>query len=397
MKDSKKNMGITLIALVITIIVLLILSGIVIGTLNGNNGIIENTNKAKRDTEISDWEEKIEIAIVKTEGAKNNPTMDDIIEELIEDEIISDSSKVNMETGAITTNEPSYIIEGKLDDYIKGITADMIANSEDKSEYYGAELKGYTTADETKAKVEKWQIFYADKNNIYIISSDYIDIQYIPYSTKKDENGNRVVTDNKPDGGSYYPRGASLSNILVDYKGTDDIEERLKKWNDSYFSKGYTSTNNNMKAVAYMLDTVAWKDFAGDNAEYAIGGPTLELLFKSHNEKYGTKYIAEATSVIGYQIKKQENDTWNDYVFGMIKKDNLYIGPSNINAYALRIASPSASGVNVVYRIDGNGHVNIDNYSGNNAGFRPIVCLKNNIGLEKKVDESGNVYYTIKE
>ena len=189
MKDSKENMGITLIALVITIIVLLILSGIVIGTLNGNNGIIENTNKAKRDTEISDWEEKIEIAIVKTEGAKNNPTMDDIIEELIEDEIISDSSKVNMETGAITTNEPSYIIEGKLDDYIKGITADMIANSEDKSEYYGAELKGYTTADETKAKVEKWQIFYADKNNIYIISSDYIDIQNIPYYTKKNEKG----------------------------------------------------------------------------------------------------------------------------------------------------------------------------------------------------------------
>ena len=74
-----------------------------------------------------------------------------------------------METGAITTNEPSYVIEGKLDDYLRGITADLIANSEDKSEYYGAELKGYKTADETKAKADGWQIFYADENNIYII------------------------------------------------------------------------------------------------------------------------------------------------------------------------------------------------------------------------------------
>ena len=49
----KKQQGITLVALVITIIVLLILAGITIGTLSGDNGILNNTGKAKEDTEIS--------------------------------------------------------------------------------------------------------------------------------------------------------------------------------------------------------------------------------------------------------------------------------------------------------------------------------------------------------
>ena len=41
-----------------------------------------------------------------------------------------------------------------------------------------------------------------------------------------------------------------------------------------------------MKAVAYMLDTSeeVWGKFAGDKAKYAIGEPTIELLFKSYKD-----------------------------------------------------------------------------------------------------------------
>ena len=42
----KETEGITLIALVITIIVLLILAGITIATLTGDNGILTKTNEA---------------------------------------------------------------------------------------------------------------------------------------------------------------------------------------------------------------------------------------------------------------------------------------------------------------------------------------------------------------
>ena len=53
-----KEKGITLVALVITIIVLLILAGITIGTLFGKNGIIENAKKAKDETERVEKEEQ---------------------------------------------------------------------------------------------------------------------------------------------------------------------------------------------------------------------------------------------------------------------------------------------------------------------------------------------------
>ena len=47
----KESKGITLIALVITIIVLLILAGVTIATLTGNNGILGKANDAKTQTE----------------------------------------------------------------------------------------------------------------------------------------------------------------------------------------------------------------------------------------------------------------------------------------------------------------------------------------------------------
>ena len=56
MKDEIKNItkntkGITLIALVITIIVLLILAGVSIAMLTGENGIMNNAKEAKTQTE----------------------------------------------------------------------------------------------------------------------------------------------------------------------------------------------------------------------------------------------------------------------------------------------------------------------------------------------------------
>ena len=62
MKTKVKNVkGITLIALVITIIVLLILAGVTIATLTGDNGILTKANEAKTITNEKDEEEQIEI------------------------------------------------------------------------------------------------------------------------------------------------------------------------------------------------------------------------------------------------------------------------------------------------------------------------------------------------
>ena len=58
----KTNTGITLIALVVTIIVLLILAGISIQMLTGDNGILQRAAEAKENTEQSQLEEQRRLA-----------------------------------------------------------------------------------------------------------------------------------------------------------------------------------------------------------------------------------------------------------------------------------------------------------------------------------------------
>ena len=73
----KKNnqYGITLIALVITIIVLLILAGVTISMLAGQNGLLNRARDTEENTGISEEKEKIELAVnanlITNAGEKN--------------------------------------------------------------------------------------------------------------------------------------------------------------------------------------------------------------------------------------------------------------------------------------------------------------------------------------
>lgn len=58
MKKIRKNYGITLIALVVTIIVLLILAGVTIATLIGENGILTRTQEARNETKQEQKDEE---------------------------------------------------------------------------------------------------------------------------------------------------------------------------------------------------------------------------------------------------------------------------------------------------------------------------------------------------
>ena len=58
--------GITLIALVITIIVLLILAAVSIATLTGENGILSKANTAKTETEKAGAKEKVQMAVMSS-------------------------------------------------------------------------------------------------------------------------------------------------------------------------------------------------------------------------------------------------------------------------------------------------------------------------------------------
>lgn len=57
----KQNRGITLVALVITIIVLLILAGISIATLTGDNGVLNKASTAKDESKKAEYKEILEL------------------------------------------------------------------------------------------------------------------------------------------------------------------------------------------------------------------------------------------------------------------------------------------------------------------------------------------------
>ena len=74
MKNHFKEKGITLIALIITIIALLIIAGISIGALTADNSVIKSTNETKLKTEIREEKEILNVGIVNALG-KNKKAM----------------------------------------------------------------------------------------------------------------------------------------------------------------------------------------------------------------------------------------------------------------------------------------------------------------------------------
>lgn len=69
-KIKKYDSGITLIALVITIIVLLILAGVTVATLTGDNGILTKAAESKGESIIGEEKEKISLGYLDYQGKK---------------------------------------------------------------------------------------------------------------------------------------------------------------------------------------------------------------------------------------------------------------------------------------------------------------------------------------
>lgn len=116
----KQKKGITLIALVITIIVLLILAGISISMLSGDNSILQKATDAKKETEKSQIIENAQTDILgqQAENKGNNITKGQLAEILnkqfqtitideIPDEVSADSEDKDIE---LTTKDGKYKI-----------------------------------------------------------------------------------------------------------------------------------------------------------------------------------------------------------------------------------------------------------------------------------------------
>ena len=145
MNTKKKNArGITLIALVITIIVLLILAGVTINALSGENGIITKSKEAKIKTEKSRTIEKINLAIL-TAMTKGNGDIDNAtLREELEKEGLTVKTEGN--------NLPWDVSDGK---YIYRINEDYTVEEVEGINLSKKEIKLASGENETiTAKVE---------------------------------------------------------------------------------------------------------------------------------------------------------------------------------------------------------------------------------------------------
>ena len=385
-----------MIALVITIIVLLILAGVSIAMLTGENGILTQAQTAKEETEKSSLIEQVQVDILGEQAKGNGSgidagTLQTILNKYFTN-VPTDANSITIDL-VLKANENyggydiplSDIYNGEIN--IKGITAGDLTD-EQKKELYGSYVTNYecssNDAIETSAP-GKWMIFHIDDDNIYLIASDYI--TQVPAG----KGGNTPSI-----GSGSYPRGVSFSNILNGYlNGSADVSDIGRELNSSYFNylttNNISSTDSNINSVAYMLDTDAWSGFKGTDADYAIGGPTVELLFESYNKKYGTNYLAQATKSTGYLVGSGSASLHSLNL--STTNDPTYVINSSSNALGMWLASPSAFNSSNVMLVNSSGTVSSSTYGNANRGFRPLVSLRSDVQLKKTGD---NTYEIIK-
>ena len=234
-KKTKEN-GITLVALVITIIVLLILAGVTISYVT-NNGIINKTKLAMNDYENA-HETKQEIIgeideynkqevdpepVYNEEGAEDNIAPSDLFEyEIINDGSIASTYMQNLptKTARITGVNPKYI-DIKMD--------------------YG----------------------YYSRNWYYNIKySGITDVLVIPYQVELDENGK--VTDN----GEMY----KITEVDLSVRG-----DYYK--NDIYYGSSFPS----IKKVIYpnTVEKITIRKDVGNSTGYILNKPSEIILPKN--------------------------------------------------------------------------------------------------------------------
>ena len=133
----KKETGITLLALVITIIVLLILAGITIGAITGDNGIIQNALSAKEKTEIANEREIVEEATVRAMGKNKRGN-------IVKDELQEELDKITGEGKTIVTEDKE-----ELGYFVKFVDSGRIykVSIDGDVQYLGKENELITQAD----------------------------------------------------------------------------------------------------------------------------------------------------------------------------------------------------------------------------------------------------------
>ena len=336
--NFKSKKGITLIALVITIIVLLILAGVSIAMLTGENGILTQAQNAKEETSIAEEKEQIALAYNAAIAKKQSTdiTAKELDDELKANDAGADATK-DGENIKVTFEESKreYIIDknGNITEGGSGTVNPPTPDTGIAGKHYEEDTE-VTVGDETVvipggATVSKIPGEYEDVDEGFVIyitndeeitDEDWQDAetmqktydQFVWVPVKEalavDMNGDNTIDKTDIDlmvAEGRYPMAIKTSESPETYKGIlYDFEEEGGAVKVT--AKDYTTTSS-YREPAFLTNT----SFA-DGSSYNNVGITESSLQSEYNEMI--KIVEEAGGfwVGRYETSKMSTDTAKD-------------------------------------------------------------------------------------
>ena len=362
---TKEAKGITLIALVITIIVLLILAGVTIATLTGDNGILNQAGKAKDKTTEAESIERVQVEVAGSYGLDGTIDKDQLNKNLgniaglkIGESNFGGENIVKELPATVTLNGYNIGIDANGGvEKIPEIIAKIRANPQ---AYYGKKVTNYKASD---SDTNTYRIFYVDKDNDF------------------------------KDGYNTIYLKADFSGSVSCSTSYDASQTLIKRMNPLWATKGNTVaaktttiSNQNEQAAAWLCDPSKWTAYCDtDKANYAIGGPSVEMYVKSYNQTHGDDALGcqyQTNNVPGYGYKVNgtiQNSGWytndNTLDYSMTYK-SMYCGQNGKRTGSWWLASPSAHSSISVCDVGGsNARLYGNNYYYDDV-VSPLVSLK---------------------
>ena len=283
----KESKGITLIALVITIIVLLILAGVTIATLTGDNGILKKAGDAKTQTEQAKEDENLKIAIAGSYGTDGKLNLKDLKDNLENQGINYDKNNTGFPLEVTVNGEKKKIdengnvtvkLESVADSKTNGTVFNDVTTLEDT---YGNQVKipkGFKIANDSATDVTGG-IVIEDATYTNTIGSQFV---WIPVGTGE----NAIKKANKE----------TVDIALGRYKFTKNSDGTIKTSEYSgSFTEDTTANHNSSYRNAIAKDIEKFKTSANSNHGYYIG-----------------RYEAGETDNDGFMVCKSGQEVWNN-------------------------------------------------------------------------------------
>ena len=285
MRRTNEQKGITLIALVITIIILLILSGITIQALT-NTGLFENANKAKLEAKRGQIKEWLSINLLEVQSENYNKTDEEILEIARKK---ADSSEKLKSLGKSVT------VDGELSTEEDGQTVPPYFNVIVDNDLYKVSIKE--------------QEFIGEMGKI-VPSVDFS-------ATTTSKSITLKITTKRKQGGTVecYIKGENDSNYgtgqkAIDNQYTFDNLEQGKK----YKIKVVITSGNGQKAEKekeYTTVDVKELTTADVEFEYSINGTAINKSTWTNKEVKVTAKLK--VDIAGYTLVTKKNDgTWQE-------------------------------------------------------------------------------------